>query len=129
MCIVGLFTLNELCHTERWLIFKGTQKPIKSFSQVLLEPYNAEIIRVYEFRFVNVILQLFKIRLFRKILPSHQSQALQGKLLFISWVKDVLERLFIFVNFFRFFKQLCHFIFVFKETYILLFKRKRCLFK
>lgn len=129
MCIVGLFTLNELCHTERWLIFKGTQKPIKSFSQVLLEPYHAEIIGVYEFRFVNVILQLFKIRLFWKILPPHQSQALQGKLLFISWVKDVLERLFIFVNVFRFFKQLCHFIFAFKETYILLFKRERRLFK
>lgn len=116
MCIVGRFTLNELRHTESWLIFKGMQKPIKSFSQVLLEPYNTEIIRVYEFRFVNVILQLFKIRLFWKILPSHQSQVLHGKLLFISWVKDVFECLFIFFNVFGFFKQLCHFIFAFKET-------------
>ncbi len=32
MCIVGRFTLNELRHTESWLVFKGTQKPIKSLS-------------------------------------------------------------------------------------------------
>ena len=100
MCLVGLFTLNELRQTEPWLIFKGTQKPIKSFSQVLFKPHHTKIVRVYEFRLVNVILQLFKIRLFWKVLPSHQNQVLHGKLLFISWVKNMFECLFIFVHVF-----------------------------
>ena len=100
MCLVGLFTLNELRQTEPWLIFKGTQKPIKSFSQVLFKPHDTKIVRVYKFRLVNVILQLFKIRLLWQVLPSHQNQVLHRELLFISWVKNMFECLFIFVDVF-----------------------------